>query len=236
MPYLSLGKISFEGFAAGALKSGRVEGMWCGTCPGTEIQSDMAIGSEAVARFKEGVAGLLPGSVSYEEGACFNFLVLDYGNRADRIQFPGYEKIIKLAFAGTLPFIGSPVRVVAVVPSGRRREVSSVPEEDLCPPEDGDAYYPGDVVLMYANSAFPKGFASLPPGRMRELVAERLRKDVAKLDMWGVYPVTMEAVPEIDGCLPEFVNPRTDAYLDKCFAKIRRTFLRREAADDTEKR
>lgn len=196
----------------------------------------MAIGKEAVARFKEGVSRLLPGSVAYVEGADFNFLVLDGRSDADRIRFPGYDRVLELAFGDSLPFAGSPVRVVAVVPERSRQAVSCVPEEERCTPENCDAFYRGDIVLMYAGKAFPEDFASFPAERMRSLVGERLRGDVAKLDMWGVYPITMEPAPEIAGCLPEFVYPRRAANLDRCLARIRRTFLRREAADDTEKR
>lgn len=160
-------------------------------------------------------------------GAQFNFIELDIRRPADRIEYPGYDRVAKVNFGSSLPYVGSPVRVVAVVPEEFRLSLSGVPVEQTARFEESGGTYPGDVILMYANKALGEGFGALDPEAKREVVRSLLARDVRKLDMWGVYPVTFEFVPEIDGCLPEFVHPSSGAYLMKCLEKVRRCAIRK---------
>lgn len=187
----------------------------------------MSVSELAAAQFKEGILGVLHDSASYVEGAQFNFIELDIRRPADRIEYPGYDRAVKVNFGSSLPYVGSPVRVVAVVPVEFRLSLSGVPVEETARFEESGGTYPGDVILMYANKALGEGFGSLDLEAKREVVRSLLARDVRQLDMWGVYPVTFEVVPEIDGCLPEFVHPSSGAYLSRCLDKVRRCAIRR---------
>lgn len=186
----------------------------------------MPLKQSTLVQFKEGVGDLVRLAPGYRPDALFNFLVLDAGDGTSRVDFPGYGRPVVRFIPEELPFLGSPVRAVALVPEGCRRTLSGVRPEEAPELPSSDARYCGDVVLMYAEKALPEGFASMDPEGMRGAVGELVREDVRLLDLYGVLPVTLEDVPGIDGCLPEFVNPPSDRSLLGILGKIRRSCVR----------
>ena len=184
----------------------------------------MSLTSVALVRFKEGVSDLVRRSPGYSPDGPFGFIVLDPGEDASsRVPFPGYGRPVVRFIPGLLPFLGSPVAAVAVVPEGRRKELSGVNPDDVPDLLESDSRYAGDVVLMYAAKALPAGFAGLSAAEQRVALEPLVRSDVRQLDLYGVLPVTLEDVPGIAGCLPEFVNPSSDRNLAGILRVFRRT-------------
>lgn len=180
----------------------------------------MPLKQSTLVQFKEGVGDLLPSAPGFEPDAPFNYLVLEVRDRRDRILWPGYPRSLRSDIPGELPFLGSSVKVVAFVPEARRAELSGVvPGRALAAGEEG--YYGGDVVLMYASRALPFWFRNARIPFKREAVRQLLQEDLEKIDRLGSLPVTMEDVPDLVGCLPEFTHPSTDAFLLRCLEKIR---------------
>ena len=58
-----------------------------------------------------------------------------------------------------------------------------------------------------------------------EILDARLKKDLDKINTWGLMPIEYEIIPEIAGDPPETIVPNTTAYLEKIIGKISRTAI-----------
>ena len=204
------------------------------------------IKQETIKRFKDTVKRLMKKTDYNPSGSPFDILVLDTRNTRDRIEYCGYEKMVKLQFADSLPFIGSPIKVIVRVPFKNRAVLAGKPEPypvDL--EEDPIAHYKGDVFLMYSNNAFmskpvlgskdskPVSIFSLglPVETLKEEILDaRLKRDLEQICTWGLMPIECEIIPEIDGVPPETIKPNKTAYLEKIIDKISRTAILAEKA------
>ena len=65
----------------------------------------------------------------------FDILVLDIREKKDRIEYCGYEPMVKSQFGDSLPFIGSPIKVIVRVPQKNREVLAGVTDKPL---EDGE--------------------------------------------------------------------------------------------------
>lgn len=180
----------------------------------------MPVTKFAARRFKTEVGRLVRKAEGYDPSALVNFLELDLRGPSGRIVFPGYSRIVRSVYRRELPYLDSPVKVVVFVRASCRRALSGLKASECA--RSGDVnYYPGPLVLLYANAALPSGFEDWGLERKRAALTEGLvREDVRKVEAWGVYPVTLEEVPDLDGCLPEFVNPGSDALLGRFLERI----------------
>ena len=174
-------------------------------------------------------------------GSPFDILVLDIRKKEDRIEYCGYERDVKVQFGESLPFLGSPIKVIVRVPHKNRAVLTDNP--DTKPVETGEDWvdhYKGDVFLMYSNNAFlntpatgNKGSSpvtifslGLPVEKIKELILkDRLKDDLELINTWGLMPIECEIIPEIDGIPPETIVPNTTAYLEKIIGKISRTAI-----------
>ena len=199
------------------------------------------IKEETIKRFKDTVKRLMKKTDYNPSGSPFDILVLDTRNTRDRIEYCGYEKMVKLQFADSLPFIGSPIKVIVRVPFKNRAVLAGKLEPypvDL--EEDPIAHYKGDVFLMYSNNAFlntpatgNKGSSpvtifslGLPVEKIKEVILDaRLKDDLEQINTWGLIPIVDEIIPEIDGVPPETIQPNKAAYLEKIIDKISRTAI-----------
>lgn len=201
------------------------------------------IKEETIKRFKDNIKKLIKQTDYNPPDSLFNILVLDIGQKKDRIEYCGYEKQIKWFYGSSLPFIGSPIKVVVHVPHKNRTILSSDPEEK--PVEKGEDWfdhYKGDVFLMYANNAFLDEssdkdisvsiFSTGLPVEMlkQEILDKRLRQDLSQINYYGLMPIVLESIPEIDGIPPETIQPNSTAYLEKIIDKISRTAILTERA------
>ena len=202
------------------------------------------IKEETIKRFKDTVKRLMKKTDYNPSGSTFDILVLDTRNTRDRIEFCDYEKMVKLQFADSLPFIGSPIKVIVRVPFKNRAVLAGKPEPyPVDMEEDPIAHYKGDVFLMYSNNAFmskpvlgsndykPVSIFSLglPVETLKEEILEaRLKEDLEQICTWGLMPIECEIIPEIDGVPPETIQPNKTAYLEKIIDKISRTAILRE--------
>ena len=183
-------------------------------------RNSMPVTKIAARRFKTEVGRLVRKAAGYDPAAPVNFLELDLRDPSGRIVFPGYSRVARSVHRGELPYYGSPVKVVAFVKPSARRALSGLKASDCT--RFGDVnYYPGPLVLLYANAALPPGFEDWGLERKRAALTEGLvREDVRKVGAWGVYPVTLEEVPDLAGCLPEYINPASDMQLGRLLGKI----------------
>ena len=180
----------------------------------------MPVTKFAARRFKTEVGRLVRKAEGYDPSALVNFLELDLRNPSCRFVFPGYSRIVRSVYRRDLPYLDSPVKVVVFVRASSRRALSGLRPSDCA--RSGDVnYYPGPLVLLYADAAIPEGFGDWGLERKRAALTEGLvREDVRKVEAWGVYPVTLEEVPDLAGCLPEFINPASDMQLGRLLGKI----------------
>ena len=200
------------------------------------------IKEETIKRFKDTVKKLIKQTDYNMFDSPFDILVLDTRKREDRIEYCGYETMVKSHFAGSLPFLGSPIKVIVRVPHKNREVLAGVTEmEPLEEEEDGVYPYRGDVFLMYSNNAFfdrnkdsnPVSIFSLglPIEKIKEEIFEaRLKEDLGQINTWGLMPVVCEIIPDIAGVLPETIQPNRTAYLEKIIDKISRTAILTEKA------
>lgn len=199
------------------------------------------IKEETIERFKRTVKRLIKKTDYNPSGAHFNILVLDIREKKDRIEYCGYEKQTKWFYGGDLPFIGSPIKVIVHVPCGNRAKLANKPDEK--PKKEGEDWfdhYKGDVFLMYSNNAYtdkdedkPISIFSLglPVEKIKEIILDsRLRTDIRQINSYGLMPIVLKPIPEIDGVPPETIQPSTTAYLEKIIDKISRTAILEEKA------
>ena len=199
------------------------------------------IKQETIKRFKDTVKRLMKKADYNQSGSPFDLLVLDIRNTRDRIEYCAYDKMVKLQFAESLHFLGSPIKVIVRVPNKNREVLGGFPRNPHHLDEDDPiANYSGDVYLMYSNNAFmgkpvlggkgskPVSIFSLglPVETLKEEILDaRLKKDLDKINTWGLMPIECEIIPEIDGIPPETIVPNTTAYLEKIIGKISRTAI-----------
>ena len=199
------------------------------------------IKEETIKRFKDTVKRLMKKTDYNTSGSPFDILVLDIREKKDRIEFCGYEKMVKLQFGDSLPFIGSPIKVIVRVPFKNRAVLAGKPGPyPVDMDKDPIAHYEGDVFLMYSNNAFMskpvlggKGFKpvnifslELPVEMLKdEILDARLKHDLEQICTWGLMPIEYEIIPEIDGVPPETIRPNKTAYLEKIIDKISRTAI-----------
>jgi len=198
------------------------------------------IKQETINKFKNTIKKLVKKTNYNPSDSLFNILVLDINDKKDRIEFCGYDKQTKLFYGAYLPFIGSPIKVIVHVPHKNRTKLTNDPDCRI--KEDGvdwDDHYKGDIFLMYSNNAFMTKYndnkdvsifsIGLPIKRIKEIIQkERLIKDVDKMNYYGLYPITNELIPEIDGVPPETINPNKTDYLEKIIEKITKTAILNE--------
>ena len=199
------------------------------------------IKQETIKRFKDTVKRLMKKTDYNPSGSPFDILVLDIRNTRDRIEYCAYERMVKMQFGESLPFLGSPIKVIVRVPDRNREVLGGFPRNPHHLDEDDPiAHYKGDVYLMYSNNAFmgkpvlggkgskPVSIFSLglPVETLKEEILDaRLKKDLDKINTWGLMPIEYEIIPEIDGIPPETIVPNTTAYLEKIIGKISRTAI-----------
>ena len=198
------------------------------------------IKEETIKRFKDTVKRLMKKTDYNPSGSPFDILVLDIRNTRDRIEYCAYDKMVKLQFAESLRFLGSPIKVIVRVPYKNRTVIADDPGPRPVEYNDPIANYRGDVYLMYSNNAFPdtlvKGSKGgngesifslgLPVEKIKELILkDRLKDDLDLINTWGLMPNECEIIPEIDGIPPETIVPNTTAYLEKIIGKISRTAI-----------
>ncbi|MBO6221543.1 MAG: hypothetical protein J6N46_06375 [Bacteroidales bacterium] len=199
------------------------------------------IKEETIKRFKDTVKKLIKNTDYNPYGSLFDILVLDTRKREDRIEYCGYETMVKSHFAGSLPFLGSPIKVIVRVPRKNREVLAGVHVIEPLEEEEGVYPYRGDVFLMYSNNAFfnkskdtnPVSIFSLglPVETIKEEILDaRLKEDLEQINTWGLMPVVCEIIPDIDGVLPETIQPNRAAYLEKIIDKIARTAILTEKA------
>ena len=194
------------------------------------------IKEETVKRFKDTVRKLMKQTDYNVSGSPFDILVLDIREKKDRIEYCGYEPMVKSQFGDSLPFIGSPIKVIVRVPQKNREVLAGVTDKPLEDGEEGVYPYEGDVFLMYSNNAFrdknkdvnPVNIFSLglPIETLKEEILDaRLKHDIEQIETWGLMPIVCEIIPEIYGVPPETIKPNRTAYLEKIIGKIQRTAI-----------
>ena len=198
------------------------------------------IKQETIKRFKDTVKRLMKKTDYNPSGSPFDILVLDIRKQEDRIEYCAYERMVKMQFGDSLPFLGSPIKVIVRVPYENREVLSGHPWESPIKYDDPIAHYKGDVYLMYSNNAFPDTLVTgnkntnhasifslgLPVEKIKELMhKERLKDDLDQINTWGLMPIEYEVIPEIDGVPPETIKPNKTAYLEKIIDKISRTAI-----------
>ena len=199
------------------------------------------IKQETIRRFKDTVKKLMKKTDYNPSDSPFDILVLDIRKKEDRIEYCGYERDVKVQFGESLPFLGSPIKVIVRVPHKNRAVLTDDP--DTKPVETGKDWvdhYKGDVFLMYSNNAFLKTPATgdkgsspvtifslgLPVEKIKEVILDaRLKDDLEQINTWGLIPIVDEIIPEIDGVPPETIQPNKAAYLEKIIDKISRTAI-----------
>ena len=199
------------------------------------------IKEETIKRFKDTVKRLMKKADYNPSDSPFDILVLDIRKKEDRIEYCGYEKMLKIQFRESLRFLGSPIKVIVRVPNKNREALVGHPREKSVKTDDDPiAHYKGDIYLMYSNNAFPdtlvKGSKGgngesifslgLPVEKIKEVILDaRLKDDLEQINAWGLIPIVDEIIPEIDGIPPETIVPNTTAYLEKIIGKISRTAI-----------
>ena len=87
------------------------------------------INEETIKRFKDTVKRLMKKTDYNPSGSPFDILVLDIRNTRDRIEFCGYEKMVKIQFRESLRFLGSPIKVIVRVPNKNREALVGHPRK-----------------------------------------------------------------------------------------------------------
>lgn len=186
--------------------------------------------------FKENLRGF------FERGFCplekirYAFIELDTKKPKDRIEYPGYDKDAQMVGEYNpeyLPGFRSCVKVVLFinqcnrigfsrkgktrwVGEGFRDENGILFNEDI---GDGGSY-DGDIFLLIAKSQLSQNFDEKTDSeKLRELI-DYTEYTVRQLDTWGYMPIAYEAIPEINGCLPEQICPHNESYLNRILKKI----------------
>ena len=202
------------------------------------------IKQETIKRFKDTVKRLMKKADYNPSGTPFDILVLDIRNTRDRIEYCAYDKMVKLQFAESLRFLGSPIKVIVRVPDKNREVLGGFPRNPHHLDEDDPiANYRGDVYLMYSNNAFPDTLVTrnkntkhasifslgLPVEKIKELMLkERLEDDLDLINNWGLMPIVYETIPVIAGVPPETIEPNRTDYLERIIDKISRTAILKE--------
>ena len=198
------------------------------------------IKQETIKRFKDTVKRLMKKTDYNPSGSPFDILVLDIRNTRDRIEYCAYESMVKMQFGESLPFLGSPIKVIVRVPYKNRTVIADDPGPRPVEYNDPIAHYKGDVYLMYSNNAFmckpllggnsskPVSIFSLglPVEKIKEEILDaRLKDDLDQINTWGLMPIEYEVIPEIAGVPPETIVPNKTAYLERIIGKISRTAI-----------
>ena len=196
---------------------------------------------ETIKRFKDTVKRLMKKTDYNPSGSPFDILVLDIRKKEDRIEYCGYEKMIKIQFRESLRFLGSPIKVIVRVPKKSREVLGGyLREKSVKKDDDPIAHYKGDVYLMYSNNAFPDSLVTenkntkpasifslgLPVDKIKEVMLDHwLKDDLYLINNWGLMPIVYETIPVINGVPPETIEPNRTDYLEKIIGKISRTAI-----------
>ena len=202
------------------------------------------IKQETIRRFKDTVKKLMKKTDYNPSDSPFDILVLDIRKKEDRIEYCGYERDVKVQFGESLPFLGSPIKVIVRVPKKNREALVGSPREKTVKTDDEPlAHYKGDVYLMYSNNAFPDRLVTgnnntnhasifslgLPVDKIKEVILENMLKyDLDLINNWGLMPIVYETIPLIAGVPPETIEPNRTDYLEKIIGKISRTAILKE--------
>ena len=196
---------------------------------------------ETIKRFKDTVKRLMKKADYNPSGSPFDILVLDIRKKEDRIEYCGYEKMLKIQFRESLRFLGSPIKVIVRVPNKNREALVGHPREKSVKIDDDPiAHYKGDVYLMYSNNAFPDKLVTgnkntkpasifslgLPVDKIKDVMLDTwLKDDLDLINNWGLVPIVYETIPVINGVPPETIEPNRTDYLEKIIGKISRTAI-----------
>ena len=199
------------------------------------------IKEETIKRFKDTVKRLMKKTDYNPSGSPFDILVLDIRKKEDRIEYCGYEKMLKIQFRESLRFLGSPIKVIVRVPNKNREALVGHPrEKSVKTYDDPIAHYKGDVYLMYSNNAFPDTLVTenkntkpasifslgLPVDKIKDVMLDSwLKDDLDLINNWGLVPIVYETIPVIGGVPPETIEPNRTDYLEKIIGKISRTAI-----------
>ena len=184
------------------------------------------IKKETVKRFKDTVRKLMKQTDYNPSDSPFDILVLDIREKKDRIEYCGYEPMVKSQFGDSLPFIGSPIKVIVRVPQKNREVLAGVTDKPLEDGEEGVYPYEGDVFLMYSNNAFLNTPATGNKGSSPVTIFSLgLPVEKIKEVILDVMPIEYEVITEIYGFPPETIKPNRTAYLEKIIGKIQRTAI-----------
>ena len=208
------------------------------------------IKQETIRRFKDTVKKLMKKTDYNPSDSPFDILVLDIRKKEDRIEYCGYERDVKVQFGESLPFLGSPIKVIVRVPHKNRAVLTDDP--DTKPVETGELQACERIELgedksrrsadgrdgsahdvMDLHDLHQVGISRQIPAsrhasveKIKEVILDaRLKDDLEQINTWGLIPIVDEIIPEIDGVPPETIQPNKAAYLEKIIDKISRTAI-----------